>query len=166
MQKQKESVVKKQALVEHMAEVFKSAKSFVVFEYHKLTAANILALRNTLHESNSKMFVLKNNISKRAFEKAGIKGFENSLSGPNAFAVGFDDEVAAIKAVHGIQKEFDFVPIKGAYLENKYIDVKQVASIANIPGRDGLYSMLLSCFTAPLRNVLYGLKAVAEKKGA
>ena len=68
------SVVFKQQEVDHMADILKNSKSFIVFEYHGLTAANILALRNVLHSSNSKLFVLKNNITARAFEKAGVTG--------------------------------------------------------------------------------------------
>ena len=159
------SVVFKQQEVDHMADKLKNSKSFIVFEYHGLTAANILALRNVLHSSNSKLYVLKNNITARAFEKAGVSGFENQLTGPNAVAVAMDDEIAAIKAVNDVAKEFDFVKIKGAYLENKFADTHKIDQLAAIPGREGLYSMLLSCFTAPLRNVMYGLKAVAEQKG-
>lgn len=158
------SIARKQQEVDHMAEVIQNSKSFIVFEYHGLTAANILALRNVLHSTNSKLFVLKNNITERAFQKAGIEGFENKLTGPNAVAVAMDDEIAAIKAVNDVAKEFNFIVVKGAYLENKFADTNKIGEIAAIPGREGLYSMLLSCFTAPLRNVLYGLKAVAENK--
>lgn len=165
MENLKPNLVKKEQEVNHIAEILKNSKSFIVFEYHGLTAANILALRNTLQKTNSKLFVLKNNITKRAFEKANVSGFENSLVGPNAIAVAMDDEVAAIKAVNDVAKEFSFIKVKGAYLENKFADTNKIDQIAAIPGREGLYSMLLSCFTAPLKNVLYGLKAVAENKG-
>lgn len=165
MENLRPNLVKKEQEVDHIAEIIKNSKSFIVFEYHGLTAANIFALRNVLHETNSKLFVLKNNITERAFSKANVEGFEGRLVGPNAIAVAMDDEVAAIKAVNDVAKEFSFVKVKGAYLENKFADTNKIDQIAAIPGREGLYSMLLSCFTAPLRNVLYGLKAVAEKKG-
>lgn len=159
------NVVKKQQEVAEIATVLKNAKSFIVFEYHGLTAANVFALRNVLHASNSKLFVLKNSISERAFKETNVyEGFEDKLTGPNAVAVAMDDEIAAIKAVNDVAKEFDFVKVKGAFLEGKFADKTKIDQIAAIPGREGLYSMLLSCFTAPLRNVLYGLKAVAEKK--
>ena len=41
---------------------------------------------------------------------------------------------------------------------------EQLATIANVPSRNGLYSMLLSCLQGPIRNFLYGLKSVGEKK--
>lgn len=50
-----------------------------------------------------------------------------------------DDEIAAIKAVNDVAKEFDFVKIKGAYLENKFADTHKIDQLAAIPGREGLY---------------------------
>ncbi|MCV3728700.1 50S ribosomal protein L10 [Ureaplasma miroungigenitalium] len=158
------NIALKQSQVDQMAEVFKNAKSFIVFEYKGLNAASTLALRNTLHASNARLYVLKNNITRRAFEKAGVVGFEGLIQGPNAIAVATEDEIAAIKAVHEVSKEFNFIKIKGAYVENTYAEPSKVSALASIPGREGLYSMLLSVLTAPLRNVLYGIKAVAEQK--
>ena len=49
-------------------------------------------------------------------------------------------------------------------ISNSPVTPEQLAQIANIPSRAGLYSMLLSCLQGPIRNFLYGLKSVGEKK--
>ncbi len=157
-------IVEKQTHIKEISKWIDESKSFVIFEYHGLTATEMAGLRNALHSSNSKLFVLKNNITKRALNKSSIKDFDKLLKGPNAIAFAKDDEIAAIKAVAEIAKNHDFVTIKGGYLEKKFIDADKVKELSSIPGRDGLYSMLLSCFTAPIRNFLYGVKAVAEQK--
>lgn len=157
-------IAKKDAHVKEVAEWIGGSKSFVIFEYHRLTAKELTALRATLNTTNSKMFVLKNNITKRALNKANINEFDKLLSGPNAIAFAKDDEIAAIKAIAEVAKTHDFIKIKGGYLEGNFIDSKKVMQLSSIPGREGLYSMLLSCFTAPIKNFLYGVKAVAESK--
>lgn len=154
----------KEVQVQNITNDLKQAKSFIVFEYSGLTAKSITALRAELHKSGSKMYVLKNNILRRALNEAGINDFEGKVKGPNAIAIAFEDEIAPIKSVNNVAKEFDVVHLKGAYLENSFADEAKIKQLANIPGRDGLYSMLLSCLQSPIRSFLYAVKAVGENK--
>lgn len=154
----------KQNLVQAISNELKEAKSFIVFEYSGLTAKDITALRFELNKNNSKLYVLKNNILDRAIKEANITGFEGLIKGPNAIAIAKGDEISAIKSVSNVAKEFEVVKLKGAYLENSFLDVNKIKEIANIPGREGLYSMLLSCLQSPIRSFLYAIKAVSESK--
>lgn len=158
------AIALKEAKIQSVVKDLKDAKSFIIFEYHGLTAKNITALRKELHDAGSKLYVLKNNILRRSLKEAGLGEIENEIVGPNAIAIGFEDEIAPIKSVHKIAGEFDFVHLKNAYLENKFVDKAMINQIAAIPGRDGLYSMFLSCLTSPIRSFMYALKAVSEKK--
>lgn len=155
--------IKKQ-LVDVISKNLKEAKSFIVFEYHGLTAAQITELRKNLFKSNSKLIILKNNILKRSLEVGKFNEIISDVVGPNSIVMGFGDELAPIKDVVELSKQNDFIKIKGAYLEGKYLTIDEIKTIASIPGREGLYSMLLSCLTAPIRNFMYGLKAVVDKK--
>lgn len=154
----------KQDFVQTIANELKQAKSFIVFEYSGLTAKNITDLRFTLNKSGSKLRILKNNILKRAIELANIQGFDGTIVGPNAIAMAFEDEINPIKSVNDVATDFEVVKIKGAYLENNFADINKVKQIASIPGRDGLYSMFLSCLQSPIRSFLYAVKAVSETK--
>ena len=42
--------------------------------------------------------------------------------------------------------------------------MEQITALAKLPNREGLLSMLLSVLQAPVRNVAYAVKAVAEKR--
>lgn len=147
---------------EEVVKKLKDAKSFLVFEYLGLTVKEVTEMRAKLHADGAQMEVLKNNVLNRALKAANVSVDE--CKGPNAVIICNDDEVCAFKAVAEIAKKRDFVKFKFGFLENQIIKPDQLASIAAIPGRKGLYSMLLSCLTGNLRNLLYGLKAVGEKK--
>ena len=159
-------IEKKQQDTQKIADEIKRAKSFILFEYKGLNAAVITSLRKELTKSGSKMYVLKNNILSRALDASNIKDFDYLLVGPNAIAFGFEDEISVFKNIVEITKKNEFVKIKGGYFNSSFVDVNQIKSIASIPGRDGLYSMLLSCLSSPIRSVLYALKAVSETKNA
>lgn len=160
----KKAIEAKQNLVQTISNELKNSKSFIVFEYSGLTAKDITSLRFALNKANSKLYVLKNNILSRAIKEANIEGFDGLIKGPNAIAIAKEDEINPIKSVSDVANEFDVVKIKGAYLENSFADVNKVKQIANIPGREGLYSMLLSCLQSPVRSFLYAVKAVSETK--
>lgn len=155
--------IKKQQVTE-IVENLKKATSFIIFEYRGMNAITSTNVRNNLYQSNAKLFVLKNNILSRALKELNHEEQAQQIVGPLAIAISFGDELASIKEIHNLTKDFDFINIKMAYLDGKFLDINEINAIANIPSRDGLYSMFLSCLTGPIRNFLYGLKAISEKK--
>ena len=157
-------IAKKEAKIKEISDFLKTAKSFVVFEYQGLNAATITEVRKGLKKDNSKLFVLKNNILGRSLKDANIQGFDDLLTGPNAIAMAFEDEISIFKKIADIKKEYSFVKIKGGYINGSYIDEAQVKELSSIPNREGLYGMVLSCLTSPIRSFLYAIKAVSETK--
>ncbi|MDR2660598.1 MAG: 50S ribosomal protein L10 [Lactobacillaceae bacterium] len=153
----------KQADVSELAKAIKGAKSFLIFEYLGLSGRQLTELRRKLHNENADLVVAKNNIYIRALGEHGDQNFAN-LSGPNAFVYANGNEIAPFKFIHELSKDFKFIKFKGGNLENNFVGPSQLQAIASIPGREQLYSMFLSCLQAPIRNFLYGLKAVSEKK--
>ena len=61
-------------------------------------------------------------------------------------------------------KTADKLEIKGGIIEGKVASIEEITALAKLPNRDGLLSMLLSVLQAPVRNVAYAVKAVAEKE--
>lgn len=153
----------KESLVDDLSKQIDESKSFIIFEYSGLTAHEITVLRKKLLESSASVKIVKNNILNRALAKSKISDF-GQLVGPNAIAIGKEDEIAPLREVFNISKENDFIKIKGSFVEKNFLDEEKTKSVASLPNREGMYSMLLSCLTAPIRGVLYGLKAVSETK--
>jgi large subunit ribosomal protein L10 len=159
----KQIIEKKETLSKELAEDLKKAKAIILFEYLGLNAKTLTALRKKLHTANAKMYVQKNNIFRRALALANVEGF-GEISGPNALLVAFGDEIAPFKEINEVIKIHNFVKYKNGRLVNDMVSASKLASIANIPGREGLLSMLLSCLQTSIRNLAYGIKAVGEHK--
>ena len=134
------------------------ATSVLAFEYHGVDAKAITAMRRALHKANAKMYVAKNNIFNRALKQANFSQF-NELAGPNALIVAQGDEIVPFKQIHELMKAF-----KQAAIGSTMIEASQLAELASIPSKEGLFSMLLSCLQGSIRNLAYGLKAVSEHK--
>ena len=157
------AIAKKETLVQAAAEKFESAASVVIVDYRGLTVEEVTNLRKQLREAGVEMKVIKNSILSRAAKKVGLDGLDEVFTGPTAVAFSNDDVVAPAKIIDEFAKDAKALEIKGGVIEGKVSSVEQITALAKLPNREGLLSMLLSVLQAPVRNVAYAVKAVAEK---
>ena len=159
-------IAKKAAIVDEVAEKFQSAVSVVVVDYRGLTVEQVTNLRKDLRDANVKMKVIKNTYLKRAAEKAGIEGLEDTFVGPTAvvYTADAEDITEPARIVSKYEDDIDALSIKGGMLEGKVASQEEIKKLAAIPGREGLLSMLVSVLQAPVRNFAYAVKAVADSK--
>ncbi len=153
----------KKAHVAEIKEILSNSKSFVIAEYRGLTVSEISGFKRTLAKSNAKCNVFKNTMVYRAAEEEGLQGIHDILEGPNAFIYA-DDPIAAPKEVAKFAKTHPNFVIKGGVVEGKVVSADEVKTIAKLPGREGLLSMLCSVLQAPVRNFACAVKAVADKQ--
>lgn len=157
------AIAKKETLVQAAAEKFESAASVVIVDYRGLTVEEVTNLRKQLRDAGVEMKVIKNSILSRAAKKVGLDGLDEVFTGPTAVAFSNDDVVAPAKIIDEFAKDAKALEIKGGVIEGKVSSVEQITALAKLPNREGLQSMLLSVLQAPVRNVAYAVKAVAEK---
>mgnify|MGYP001036758410 FL=1 len=157
------AIAKKETLVQAAAEKFESAASVVIVDYRGLTVEEVTNLRKQLRDAGVEMKVIKNSILSRAAKKVGLDGLDEVFTGPTAVAFSNDDVVAPAKIIDEFAKDAKALEIKGGVIEGKVSTVEQITALAKLPNREGLLSMLLSVLQAPVRNVAYAVKAVAEK---
>jgi large subunit ribosomal protein L10 len=157
------AIAKKETLVQAAAEKIESAASVVIVDYRGLTVEEVTNLRKQLRDAGVEMKVIKNSILSRAAKKVGLDGLDEVFTGPTAVAFSNDDVVAPAKIIDEFAKDAKALEIKGGVIEGKVSSVEQITALAKLPNREGLLSMLLSVLQAPVRNVAYAVKAVAEK---
>ncbi len=110
------------------------------------------------------MEVIKNTYLRRAADKAGYEGLDDVFVGPTAIAFSDEDVVAPARIMAKYAKKIEALEIKGGMIEGKVASLDQINELATLPDHDGLLSMLLSVLQAPVRNVAYAVKAVADSK--
>ena len=157
-------IAKKAELVEAVAEKIKAAASIVVVDSRGLTVEQDTNLRRSLRDAGVELKVIKNSILSRAAEKAGLDDMKDLFVGPSAVAFSNEDVVAPAKIINDFAKEAETLEIKGGAVEGAVSSVEEIKALAALPNREGMLSMLLSVLQAPVRNVAYAVKAVAESK--
>lgn len=160
----KEVIAKKAEIVDAVAEKFNAASSIVVTDYRGLTVEEVTDVRKQLREAGVEMRVIKNTFLKRAADKSGYEGLDEVFSGPTAVAFGGEDVAAPARVIAKFAEDHDALEIKGGMIEGKVSSVEEIVALSKLPDRDGMLSMLLSVLQAPVRNVAYAVKAIADSK--
>lgn len=159
-------ISKKQEQVSGVTDKMRNASSTIIVDYLGLTVDEVTKLRRELREAGVEMRVLKNNLMRRAADELNVSELKDSLVGPNAALFATDDATAAARVAYNFAKEHEALELKAGIMEGNYVSPENVKELAALPGRDGMYSMLLSVLQAPIRNLAYVSNQIAEQKEA
>ena len=160
---QKASIVKKAEQVQELQEKLGKAATVVAFDYPGLTVDQFTKLRGELREANCEVAVYKNNISKRASIAAGFEGLADSLVGPKALAMSYDDVVAPAKIIYNFAKENKNVVMHAGIVEGRIASIEVLNELATLPNRETLLTMLAAGLLTPVRELAVGLNMISEE---
>lgn len=151
-------------MVSEIQTKLENSVSTIVVDYRGLTVEQVTELRKQLREAGVELKVLKNGLVRRAATAANYEGLNEVLTGPNAIAFSNDDVVAPAKILYDFAKVNEALEIKAGVIEGNVVSAEEINTIASLPSREGLLSMLVSVLQAPMRNFAMLTKAVAEQK--
>ena len=156
----------KERVVAELTERLQSTETLIVADYRGLTVTQIGELRGKLLEHGARFSVVKNSLTKRAAESAGIEPLLALLEGPTAIAFleTDGDPVAVAKALDDAVRA-ETITLKGGLLEGAEIGADDLKQLAKLPPAEILHAQLVSAvagpvtaivglFTAPMRELV------------
>ncbi len=152
--------------VSKLAEKIKEAKLVLLTDYRGINVEDVTNLRKELRNINADYKVIKNNITKRALAECGISGLEDQLEGPTAVIMTNDDYLEPTKAIYNFSKNNDFYKIKGGVVEGKVLSADEIITLAKLPSRQELLSMLAGSLLANISKLAVALDQVKAQKEA
>ena len=152
---------KKEVVAEIAARLAK-AQTVVLAEYRGLPVEDITALRSQARASGVYLRVLKNTLARRAVKGTPFEKLADQMVGPLAYGIS-DDPVAAAKVLHAYAKGNEKLVIKGGMLPNQLMSVKEIGSLATLPGREELLAKLLGTMQAPIVKLVRTMNEVPGK---
>ena len=150
--------------VSNLANKMKEAKIILLTDYRGINVADVTGLRAELRKSNSEYRVVKNNITRRALAEAGIEGLDNSLEGPTAVVMNNEDYLETAKTIYNYSKENDFYKIKGGVIDGKVMTAEEIITLAKLPSRETLLSMLAGALLGNISKLAVALDQVKIQK--
>jgi len=165
---------KNQSQVAMLQSKVAKAHSVAVVDYTGTSVADMTEFRAKVKAAGGEVLVAKNTLIDIAVGKGKLT---NSLKGMSAVVFSFEDAVSAIKNLFAFQKESDKLVIKQGYLpeDDKVLSADEVKTLSEMPSKPELIQLLIARIQGPAyglanvlkanqRNLVYALKAVAEKK--
>ena len=150
--------------VTKLANKIKEAKLVLLTDYRGINVEDVTGLRAELRKANAEYTVIKNNITKRALAEAGIEGLEDKLVGPTAVIMSNEDYLEPAKAIYNFTKNNDFYKIKGGVVEGKVMTAEEIITLAKLPSRETLLSMLAGALLANISKFAVALDQVRIQK--
>src|SRR5258705_7209944 len=125
----------KERIVSELAERLKSSQNLLVADYRGLTMPEIDELRTKLLESGARFSVVKNTLTRRAAEEAGVKDLLDLIDGPTAIAFidAEGDPAAVAKVLNDTARAHDVLVIRGGLLDRDPVTDLEVQPLAALP---------------------------------
>src|SRR4051794_15062556 len=146
----------KERIVSELAERLKSSETLLVADYRGLTMPEIDELRTKLLESGARFSVVKNTLTRRAAEEAGVKQLLELIDGPTAIAfIDADgDPAAAAKILNDTARTNDVLVIRGGLLEGDAVSDVEIKRLATLPPAEVVRALFVGAVAAPLTTIV------------
>ncbi len=166
----------KEQVVAELVERLRASSTLIVADYRGLTMKDIDAVRGELLKYGARFSVVKNTLTRRAADAAGVEELKEFLEGPTAIAfVSGGDMVAVAKALNDTARRTRILALKGGILEGRPMTADQVRELASLPAEAVLRSQVLGAivgplsavigvFTAPLRDIVGVVEARIQQR--
>lgn len=150
--------------VSKLAEKIKKSNLVLLTDYRGINVEDVTNLRTELRNINADYKVIKNNITKRALEECKLEGLDEVLCGPTAVIMTEAEFLDPIKVIYNFTKNNDYYKIKGGVVEGKVMTAEEITTLAKLPSRQELLSMLAGGLLATISKFAIALDQVRIKK--
>lgn len=143
---------KKESLVADLRRRIDRAPVLYLTDFTGLSVKQMTKLRRSLKASGAEYMVVKNRLARRVFADSDtLPDITGDLTGPTGFVFGYEDIVAAAKALSDFAKDHDQKPsFKLGVMDRQVLGPEQIEKLARLPSREQLLSELAGALEAPM----------------
>jgi large subunit ribosomal protein L10 len=147
----------KAAVIEAVAAEISEADAIFAVDYRGISVPQAAELRTRLRDADARFRVVKNTLTERAADKAGVEGLKELLEGPTAMTFVRGDAAMAAKALRDFRRRTQLLEFKGGWMNGESVSAEQIDAIAQLPSRDVLYGRLVGMVASPLTGLAAAL---------
>lgn len=152
----------KVATVAELADELRGSTAIVLTDYRGLSVKQLTDLRRSLGETAT-YAVVKNTLTKRAAEEAGIEGIDEHLVGPSAITFVKGDPVVAAKGLRDFARANPALVVKGGVVDGAPVSAEQITRLADLESREVMLSRLAGAMKASMSRTASVLAAPLTK---
>lgn len=148
----------KEAAIVDLADRMSRSSIAIATDFSGLSVNQTTELRKQLRAAGVEYKVVKNRLAAIAAERAGIESFKEILELSTGVVFGYDDVVAAAKALDEYVKQSRVdLKIRKGVMDGAVITSAQISALAALPPKDQLVAMLLGQMNAPISGLVHVL---------
>ncbi len=155
----------KQKALEELKENFGRVKGAVIAQYSGMTVAELTDLRGALRADGVSFKIVKNTLARIASEGTPMACAKDKFEGPVGLAIGYEDPIAVAKGIIRYSAKNEKLKPMAAVVEGQLVDAAELKSIASLPARPVLLSMMAGAFSAPASKMAGALNATVASMG-
>ena len=152
----------KAAVIEELARELGEANAVLAVDYRGISVPQAAELRTGLREADARFRVVKNRLTLRAADEAGVEGLKDHLSGPTALAFVKGDVALAAKTISRLGSDWELLAYKGGLMDGEALDRDSFVAIAKLPGREALNAQFAGVVASPLTGLVRGLGSMIQ----
>lgn len=162
--------------IDELAEKLGRAAVAILVQTQGLNVKDMNDLRSKMRAAKIEFQIAKNTLLRIATERNNMVNVDKSIfNGQTAVAFGYEDEIAAAKAVSDYVRTSRVAQLKSGILGGRTLTAEQVESLARMPGGknyakaqvvgviQGPMATTYSLLSAPLRDLCYVIQARADQ---
>ncbi len=165
----------RQTLENRIREQLKSSESVFVISYSKISSPDLSSLRLSLRASQSRLFVSKNSIARRALKEAGLGDLEKTVQGQCGLVFMKDEPVEASKIICNFIKDHEHLKLQIGLLKDRILKTQDIETLAKLPSKEVLRAKVVGAMKSPivgivcvfnqtLKKFVYCLEQIKNKK--
>ena len=150
----------KAAAIAEIATNIEESNAIFAVDYRGISVPEAAELRSKLREADATFKVVKNSLTERAADQAGVQTLKPFLAGPTALTFVRGDIAVAAKAIADYARATQLLPFKGGLMEGAELDPDQIRAISRLPSREALYGQLVAVVASPVSGLVRSLGAL------
>jgi large subunit ribosomal protein L10 len=141
----------------------KDSNAFFIVKYSGLSGPDLNGLRISLRNVKSELFVIRNNIARRAFKDLTNTEILKFIDGSCGLVFAWDEPVGTSKALYNFSKDHENLKLEAGFLKDRVITKKEIEALAKLPSREVLIAQVLMAMKSPITGLVMVLKGNLRK---
>jgi len=150
----------KAAVIDEIAANITDASAIFAVDYRGITVEQARDLRARLRAADATFRVVKNSLTERAADAAGVERLKPLLEGPTALTFVRGDGASAAKALADFARVTQLLAFKGGLMDGAALSPAEITTISRLPSREVLYGQLVGLVASPISGLARTLNAL------
>lgn len=144
-------------------DTLKNSNSLFVIKYSGLSSPDFCALRQSLSGFKASIFVVRNNVAKRALKELGRDALIGTIEGPCGFVFPGEEPVGISRILCDFSKDHEQLKLEGGFLDDRILTKNDIEALAKLPSKEVLRAQVVMGLKSPINGVVMVLHQALRK---